>query len=678
MARIGKALGVAYVNIRGDSKKLKGDLDSAKTQVIAAGKRMALGIGVVSLAVAGIGIAIKNLSKEWIKLANEQEAVEKRLMAVVKSTGYAAGLSAKQMIDMAGAMQKVTTVGDETIIAGMAILATFKQVRTEGFERATMAALDMSEVMQQDLRSAIVMIGKALNDPIANLGALSRNGVTFNKEQKELIKTLWASGDAYGAQSIMLKEIESQFGGAAKAARETFGGSLDALNGVIGDFKEEFGFAITKNEVFIQAIKDTEKALLDMIPDIQNAVKQFHDWVKANKDFIKQDIPGYIKSIGIGIKNIKSIYDSLPDGMMGAAGAGLIGWILFGATGGAQIAAMIYAINSALKALPIIDLESSGLGDFWKSIKEAYWALDDLVQAILGNRKGFSEDIRNLKIAAKQSLEQQFIIPEYITITPFPSSRDVTTSESPYTLESKETMDVHIHEWERYNEQLAKTAEWKNKIYAFEGIELGETDVFMDMADAHERAMEIMEERTISSTNIMADAFTGWAVSYSRTLNDMLWDSKITFDGIFESFGRMLTQMIIQQQMSGLAEGLITLLTPSAKGNVFSGPGINAYSNSIVDRPTIFQFAKGVGIMGESGSEAILPLTQTPSGNLGVSAIGSDSHIELTVNVENNTRAQIQQDDVRIMQVSPGKIVANLILQEKMNSRSWRQGMGLQ
>jgi hypothetical protein len=57
----------------------------------------------------------------------------------------------------------------------------------------------------------------------------------------------------------------------------------------------------------------------------------------------------------------------------------------------------------------------------------------------------------------------------------------------------------------------------------------------------------------------------------------------------------------------------------SAKGNVFTSPGLSAYSNQIVHRPTYFQFAKG-GVMGEAGPEAILPLTRGGDGRLGVAA----------------------------------------------------------
>ncbi|HAL7895679.1 TPA: phage tail tape measure protein [Escherichia coli] len=63
----------------------------------------------------------------------------------------------------------------------------------------------------------------------------------------------------------------------------------------------------------------------------------------------------------------------------------------------------------------------------------------------------------------------------------------------------------------------------------------------------------------------------------------------------------------------------------NAKGGVFTSANLSAYSNTIVDTPTYFAFAKGAGLMGEAGPEAIMPLTRAADGSLGVRAIGNVS-----------------------------------------------------
>lgn len=81
---------------------------------------------------------------------------------------------------------------------------------------------------------------------------------------------------------------------------------------------------------------------------------------------------------------------------------------------------------------------------------------------------------------------------------------------------------------------------------------------------------------------------------------------------------------------SGLLGGLGSLFGgkgafPSAPGGLYAKggtflDGISGYSNQVVNRPTMFAFAKGTGLMGEAGPEAIMPLTRDASGRLGVSA----------------------------------------------------------
>ncbi|WP_218062483.1 phage tail tape measure protein, partial [Cronobacter sakazakii] len=63
----------------------------------------------------------------------------------------------------------------------------------------------------------------------------------------------------------------------------------------------------------------------------------------------------------------------------------------------------------------------------------------------------------------------------------------------------------------------------------------------------------------------------------------------------------------------------------NAKGGVYSSADLSSYSGSVVDTPTFFAFAKGAGVMGEAGPEAIMPLTRDATGRLGVKALGSST-----------------------------------------------------
>jgi hypothetical protein len=75
----------------------------------------------------------------------------------------------------------------------------------------------------------MTQLGKALEDPVTGINAMTRSGVSFTDQQKEMIKSLAESGDLLGAQTIILDELAGQYGGVARAEAEGFAGAQDTL-----------------------------------------------------------------------------------------------------------------------------------------------------------------------------------------------------------------------------------------------------------------------------------------------------------------------------------------------------------------------------------------------------------------------------------------------------------------
>lgn len=202
-----------------------------------------------AFAVLGVGLGVRELISATVRQENAIRQLEARL----KSTGSAAGLTSTQLQDLAISMQSVTTFGDEAVIELENLLLTFTNIRGDVFEKTTRAALDLSIAMGQDLKSSAVQLGKALNDPITGLSALSRVGVKFTDDQKDLIKALVESGRIEEAQRIILQELQTEFGGAAQAAADTFGGALTQVKNAFGDLLEAKG-----------GLNDAKKGLQDL------------------------------------------------------------------------------------------------------------------------------------------------------------------------------------------------------------------------------------------------------------------------------------------------------------------------------------------------------------------------------------------------------------------------------
>lgn len=74
----------------------------------------------------------------------------------------------------------------------------------------------------------------------------------------------------------------------------------------------------------------------------------------------------------------------------------------------------------------------------------------------------------------------------------------------------------------------------------------------------------------------------------------------------------------------GLLSAIGIGATPNAKGGVYESASLSAFSNQVVNQPTLFAFAKGAGLMGEAGPEAIMPLSRGADGRLGVRASRDD------------------------------------------------------
>lgn len=271
-------IGAAYVAIRGDLSGLSKDLNTARSMITSqlSGMTASLGslggsgsgggllaglaglsgagtvlagiaTGVGAIAVAGAGlvaagglIGILGL-REAIPAAAEAEMVQTKLEAVLRATGHAAGFTGQQLADMATEMQKASTFGDEEIKSSMALLATFRSVAGQEFERATRAAMDLASTGFGSLESASVALGKALESPLDALTSLRRMGVSFSQLQRDAIKKLVEGGDLEGAQRTILDAVEQQVGGVSQAIAGTFSGVATQMKNWLGDVFEEAG-----------------------------------------------------------------------------------------------------------------------------------------------------------------------------------------------------------------------------------------------------------------------------------------------------------------------------------------------------------------------------------------------------------------------------------------------------
>lgn len=194
--------------------------------------------GIIGVAATAFGIIADKISKmEQAAVSSAKE--DAKLEAVLESTGYKAGLTARQLDDLATSMSKASGVDDELIKGAEAVMLTFTQIGGEVFPQAMQSASDMAAVLGGDLQGKVTMIGKAMND-FTGYTALKRAGVSFTEEQIKQIKNFKDANDLMGYQKLILNELATEYGGAAKAINDAGDGS-ENLKIASENLNEEIG-----------------------------------------------------------------------------------------------------------------------------------------------------------------------------------------------------------------------------------------------------------------------------------------------------------------------------------------------------------------------------------------------------------------------------------------------------
>lgn len=296
-------VGELFLTLGLDTAEFDKGIDDAESKADSGGSRIAGflgGIGKAALGGAVVGIAALGTALvEGISSAAEAEQIMAQTEAVIKSTGGAANLTATEVSDLAASLSAASGAslfGDDQIQGAENILLTFTNIKDESFKAATAIAVDMATALGTDPQAQAMALGKALNDPIAGVAALSRVGVTFTDQQKEQIKAMQEAGDVAGAQQIILAELGKEFGGSAAASAATFTGQMTTLKDRFGELLESIGAKVLP--ILTQFVSFLNS------PEVQAGIQAFADalvnGVELTMTFISETvIPALIEAFNL-------------------------------------------------------------------------------------------------------------------------------------------------------------------------------------------------------------------------------------------------------------------------------------------------------------------------------------------------------------------------------------------
>lgn len=298
-----------------------------------------------------------------IQPALEAERGLNRVKTAVESTGMAAGYSVDELAAKAGELQAAFSFDDDAIMNELFTpLLTFTNIAGPAFDGATQAIMDMNRALGEEgggLKNVSIQVGKALNDPILGISALTRVGVSFSEQQKEQIKQLAEMGDVAGAQQFILEELNKEFGGQAAAYADSYGGKIERMKLAMGDLAQSIG-----------------EILLPVLTLLANAIRPLIEWFTGLDGIIKVLIITLPLATAAWYKLIAAkVMAATVSGTLSAAitaasvavkgflvSIGPVGWVLLGAT--AAVTGYAIATSGAKK-------ETEGMSEAQKGLDES-------------------------------------------------------------------------------------------------------------------------------------------------------------------------------------------------------------------------------------------------------------------------------------------------------------------
>lgn len=350
------------------------DLDNLAGKLDQAGKRATIGLTLPLLAAGGA----------VTKLAADAEQADARVAAAFKSMDADSFTSLDHLQQKAEELMSETTFDDEAIKEAQAVLLTFGKVGEKAFDPALEAALNISTALGTDLQSAVIQVGKALNDPIAGLTGLTRAGIQFTDQQKEQIRAMVEAGDIAGAQGIILAELERQFGGMAQAMADTASGQMTQAFNQLGEAGEGLGIILLP--LFAQLagiIKTIAAAFTGLDPGMQQFIVTAGAIVIAVGPvlIIASKLIGAFGAIGSAFKVLSSVlaanpYIALIAGTVAIATLIIANWD--------EIVASVKAALSGLMRFfsSVIDTVATIGGKIWQPIGTGFSAAIDFIKGI--------------------------------------------------------------------------------------------------------------------------------------------------------------------------------------------------------------------------------------------------------------------------------------------------------
>ena len=426
-------------------------------------------------------------------------------------------------------------------------------------------------------------IDKGLRRLAQSMREADQGVATYSDSFDALGISVRATDGTFKSSEQVLGEVADKFAtmenGATKAAlaMEIFGRSganlINLLNGGAASLTE-FNYAVSdefaqnaeffNDQIAVLAIRfdGFRKQLTDaLLPALNTIVGVFSELFSAENDF-----SGFFKAIEIGIRGIA------------------IG-----------IFATVKLVDEVIR---VIGVAAKRVQGFFDNIK-----IPPFIQKLLGGAGNIAKDLGN-RFKTQQKSNLTSLLGE--DFTKGFSERFTESFNKIQELFSGST-NAPASYFQKIDEEAGKAGDTIEKSF-------GQTmrDKLKTFGDSIKTLKESMADVVVKGIKGMEDALVNFVTT-----------GKLNFRNLANSIIADMARIAIQQTITKPFTNFITGLFTNANGNAFANGKVEKYAyGGIVKKPTIFPMANGMGLMGEAGAEAILPLRRGANGKLGVQSTG--------------------------------------------------------
>ena len=245
------------------------------------------GIAITGMALAVTGLAF--VMQKGVRTLDSYNIELKKTEAILKATGFAAGVTAKELQDEAQAIAFNTLASVEGVQQAQSVLLTFDRIQGKVRASAVGLSQDLATVFGGTAASQATQLGKALQDPLNGITALNRVGVSFNQTQKDQIKLFQESGDIVQAQGVIIEALKNQVGGAGGAvASGTLAGAFDTAGQAFSNFTAKLAKSTGVYDSTVSFVNDLANGLKGLSDSLDTSLTQINASVEAQYKTIER------------------------------------------------------------------------------------------------------------------------------------------------------------------------------------------------------------------------------------------------------------------------------------------------------------------------------------------------------------------------------------------------------